>query len=72
MTVRELTRRLVATPSHEEATAAGDLIESWLAAHTDAALRRDDHGNVIARLNAGAEPSLALVGHHDVVAPAAE
>ena len=69
MNVRELTRRLVATPSHEEATAAGDLIESWLAAHTDAALTRDYHGNVIARLNAGAEPSLALVGHHDVVAP---
>jgi acetylornithine deacetylase len=70
MTVRELTRRLVATPSHEEPTAAGDLIESWLEAHTDAALTRDDHGNVIARRNAGAEPSLALVGHHDVVAPA--
>ena len=69
MTVRELTRRLVATPSHEEPTAAGDLIESWLAAHTDAALTRDDAGNVIARRNAGAEPSLALVGHHDVVAP---
>ena len=70
MTVRELTRRLVATPSHEEPTAAGDLIASWLTAHTDATLTRDDHGNVIARRNTGAEPSLALVGHHDVVAPA--
>ncbi|PSQ32486.1 peptidase M20 [Halobacteriales archaeon QS_9_70_65] len=69
MTARELTRRLVATPSHDDETAAGDLIESWLADHADAAVARDDAGNVVARRNAGAGTSLALVGHHDVVAP---
>ena len=69
MAVRELTRRLVATPSHDDATAVGDLIESWLADHTDAAVARDDADNVVARRNAGGGTSLALVGHHDVVAP---
>ena len=69
MSVRELTRRLVATPSHEDETAAGDLVESWLVQHTDATVTRDDAGNVVARRNAGAGKSLALVGHHDVVDP---
>ncbi len=68
MTVRELTRRLVATPSHDDETAAGDLVASWLADHTDAAVARDDAGNVLARRGDG-DASLALVGHHDVVAP---
>ncbi len=67
--VTALARELVAIPSHDDETAAGDRIESWLRDHTDAAVRRDDHGNVIARRGAG-ERSLALVGHHDVVAPA--
>ena len=69
MDVTDLARRLVATPSHEDETAAGDLVESWLADHTDAAVARDDAGNVVARRNAGAGRSLALVGHHDVVPP---
>ena len=69
MTVRDLTRRLVATPSHSDESAAGNLIEAWLADHTDAALTRDAHGNVIARRNRAADTSLALVGHHDVVRP---
>jgi acetylornithine deacetylase len=69
MTVRELTRRLVATPSHEDESPAGDLIEAWLDEHTDAAVTRDAHGNVIARRNRAADKSIALVGHHDVVAP---
>jgi acetylornithine deacetylase len=64
-----LTRRLVSIPSHEDDVAAGDAVESWLRAETDAAVRRDDAGNVIARRGGGSR-SLALVGHHDVVAPA--
>jgi len=69
MNTRELTRTLVSIPSHEDETAAGDRIETWLREHTDAAVERDAHGNVIARRNTGAEPSVALVGHHDVVVP---
>ncbi|QCC48989.1 M20 family peptidase [Halobellus limi] len=65
--MRELTRRLVSIPSHEDETAAGDAIESWLRAETDADVTRDRHGNVVARRGEGA--SLALVGHHDVVEP---
>jgi acetylornithine deacetylase len=64
-----VTRELVAIPSHEDETAAGDYIESWLREHTDASVERDDHGNVIGRRNEGAPTSLALVGHHDVVPP---
>ena len=73
--VAELTRDLVAIPSHEDETGAGDRIESWLREHTDAAVERDDApggGNVIARKGTddrGDAPSLALVGHHDVVPP---
>ncbi len=63
----DLTRRLVAIPSHEDETAAGDAIEDWLRAETAASVDRDGAGNVIARTGSG--PSLALVGHHDVVPP---
>jgi acetylornithine deacetylase len=82
----ELTRDLVAVPSHEDETAAGDLIQSWLERETDATVERDDAGNVVARRGPGdggdgdpdatdaasdpTAPSLALVGHHDVVPPA--
>ncbi|WP_435185935.1 M20 family metallopeptidase [Halobellus sp. EA9] len=66
--VEALTRRLVSIPSHDDETAAGDAIESWLREETTAAVRRDDHGNVFARRGRG-EESLALVGHHDVVEP---
>jgi acetylornithine deacetylase len=69
MDVRELTRDLVSVPSHEDETAAGDRIEEWLRTHTDAAVERDDHGNVFARRGPTDGPSLALVGHHDVVPP---
>ncbi|MEF8783677.1 MAG: M20/M25/M40 family metallo-hydrolase [Haloarculaceae archaeon] len=73
MDSRELTRDLVSIPSHDDETAAGDRIEGWLRTHTDAAVDRDTHGNVIARREpvdaTAAAPSLALVGHHDVVAP---
>ncbi|MFC7249559.1 M20 family metallopeptidase [Halomicroarcula sp. GCM10025324] len=68
MDLTELTRELVATGSHEDETAAGDYVEEWLRTHTDAAVARDDHGNVLARRGDG-ETSLALVGHHDVVPP---
>jgi acetylornithine deacetylase len=68
MDVHELTHELVSIPSHEDETAAGDFIERWLRERTDAAVERDEHGNVIARRNTGGD-SLALVGHHDVVAP---
>ena len=66
--VAELTRRLVSIPSHADEEAAGDAVEEWLRTETDAAVRRDDHGNVLARRGEGAA-SLALVGHHDVVDP---
>ncbi|WP_430504336.1 M20 family metallopeptidase [Haloparvum sp. PAK95] len=68
----DLTRKLVEIPSHEDETAAGDAIEDWLRAETNAAVERDGDGNVIARRNPGAGTSLALIGHHDVVPPAAE
>ena len=68
MTVVDLTRELVSIPSHEDETVAGDAIEAWLRAETDAAVTRDGAGNVIARRGSG-EHSLALVGHHDVVPP---
>ncbi|MDS0297670.1 M20/M25/M40 family metallo-hydrolase [Halogeometricum sp. S1BR25-6] len=65
--LRELTRELVSTPSHEDESACGDVVESWLRGETDADVTRDGHGNVLARRGAGT--SLALVGHHDVVPP---
>ncbi|SDM04017.1 acetylornithine deacetylase [Halogranum gelatinilyticum] len=67
--VADLTRELVAIPSHEDETAAGDAIEAWLRRETDADVTRDDAGNVIARKGTG-DVSFALVGHHDVVPPA--
>jgi len=68
--LRDLTERLVSTPSHEDETAAGDEIASWLRAETAASVTRDGAGNVRAWRNehAGGD-SLALVGHHDVVPP---
>jgi acetylornithine deacetylase len=83
--VTDLTRGLVEIPSHEAEERAGDYIENWLREHTDAAVERDPHGNVIARRGFGGdddtpgestdrvrdrpETTLALVGHHDVVPP---
>ena len=67
--ISELTRDLVSIPSHEDETAAGNAIERWLDEHTDAAVIRDDAGNVFARRERGVGVSLALVGHHDVVPP---
>jgi acetylornithine deacetylase len=71
----DLTSELVAIPSHETEAAAGDVIEEWLREQTDADVERDDAGtdegrggNVLARKGAG-DPTLALVGHHDVVPP---
>ncbi|MUV86941.1 M20/M25/M40 family metallo-hydrolase, partial [Natronomonas sp. CBA1123] len=69
MDATELTRRLVETPSHEDESVLGDVLAAWLRDRTDAAVERDGSGNVIARRNAGSGPSLALVGHHDVVPP---
>ncbi|RQH03555.1 M20 family metallopeptidase [Natrarchaeobius oligotrophus] len=67
--VVELTRDLVAIPSHEDETLAGNYVEEWLDRETDADVTRDGAGNVIARRGSGGE-TLALVGHHDVVEPA--
>lgn len=66
-----LAHDLVEIPSHESETRAGDYVETWLRAHTDATVERDPHGNVIARCRAtgGSDTRLALVGHHDVVPP---
>ncbi len=74
MDTRDLTRELVSIPSHEDETAAGDRVEEWLRTHTDADVERDDYGNVVARRVSSdgggtTVPSLALVGHHDVVPP---
>ncbi|WIV65748.1 M20 family metallopeptidase [Natrialbaceae archaeon AArc-T1-2] len=75
MTVLELTRKLVAIPSHDDEAAAGDYLEGWLRRETDANVFRDEIGNVFARTGeaCGAETedraTLAFVGHHDVVAP---
>lgn len=79
MSVLELARALVATPSHDDETEAGDVLERWLRRETDATVIRDDAGNVLARRGpprgggrrAGrtSDGSLALVGHHDVVSP---
>jgi len=69
MDTRELTRELVAIPSHEDERAAGDRIEEWLRSRTDADVERDSHGNVVARRGPAGARSLALVGHHDVVPP---
>lgn len=68
--VSKLTEELVEIPSHEDETEAGDYIEGWLRTETDSDVERDDVGNVIARKGDG-DTTLALVGHHDVVAPAA-
>jgi acetylornithine deacetylase len=69
MSVIDLTRDLAETASHEDETAAGDVLEAWLRQETTGDVIRDDAGNVIARKGAG-EETLALVGHHDVVEPA--
>ena len=68
MDAASLTRELVSIPSHENPARVGDRLVEWLETHTDADVERDDHGNVFARRGSG-EQSLALVGHHDVVAP---
>ncbi|WP_435098842.1 M20 family metallopeptidase [Halarchaeum sp. P4] len=72
--LESLTRDLVAIPSHDDETAVGDRVEAWLREHTDARVVRDDApggGNVFAYRGRDADTaSLALVGHHDVVAPA--
>ena len=69
----DLTEELVAIPSHEDETDAGDAIEEWLRAETDARVERDAVGNVIAYKGSTDDPdadTLAFVGHHDVVPPA--
>ncbi|MFB6310395.1 MAG: M20 family metallopeptidase [Salinirussus sp.] len=67
MSIESLTRDLVAIPSHEDETAAGDAIEDWLLRETDAHVERDGAGNVLAVR--GDTPRLCLIGHHDVVPP---
>jgi acetylornithine deacetylase len=72
MNVADLTKELVSIPSHRaddhDESAAGAFIESWLREETTGDVERDTAGNVIARKGSGS-PSLALVGHHDVVPP---
>ncbi len=65
----ELAESLVSIPSHDDETAAGEYIQRWLEERTDAVVERDPTGNVVARRNAGSKPTVALVGHHDVVPP---
>jgi len=70
----DLTEKLVAIPSHEDETAAGDAIEEWLRTETDARVERDDAGSVLAYKGEtndyDADRHPAFVGHHDVVPPA--
>ncbi len=54
--VAELTRELVAIPSHDDETAAGDAIERWLREETTAHVTRDAVGNVLARKRADGSP----------------
>ena len=56
MDVADLARDLVAIPSHEDESAAGDYVEEWLREHTDSVVFRDDHGNVFARKGQGIDP----------------
>jgi acetylornithine deacetylase len=66
----DLARRLVAVPSHEDERAAGEAVAEWLREHTDASVDHDPDGaGVVARRGGGAADRIALVGHHDVVAP---
>ncbi|MFB6086012.1 MAG: M20 family metallopeptidase [Halodesulfurarchaeum sp.] len=67
--IYELTKSLVDVPESDSERAAGSLIVDWLRSETSAEVTRDDGGNVVARKGSGG-PSLALVGHHDVVDPA--
>ncbi|QGN07455.1 M20 family peptidase [Halorhabdus sp. CBA1104] len=71
MNPRELTRELIAIPSHRgpdtDEDAAGKWLAEWLEDRTDATVQHDDAGNVIARRGEGT--TLAFVGHHDVVPP---
>jgi acetylornithine deacetylase len=69
MAIDALTRDLVAILSHDDETAAGDAVEAWLREETEATVERDASGNVIARRGPADAPTLALVGHHDVVPP---
>jgi acetylornithine deacetylase len=71
MDVIDLTEELVAIPSHDDESRAGEYITEWLRSQTDGAVERDAHGNVVARRGPTGEdvPTLALVGHHDVVPP---
>ncbi|MFC5970888.1 M20 family metallopeptidase [Halomarina salina] len=66
-----LTRRLVATPSHDDESAVGEVVADWLRDNTDATVSHDPEGaGVVARRgDADAADRVALVGHHDVVAP---
>lgn len=68
-----LSRSLAEVPSHtdEGEREAGDRVEEWLRDQTSADVERGDHGNVFARRTTDRDgPTLALVGHHDIVAPA--
>ncbi|WP_254537052.1 M20 family metallopeptidase [Halomarina litorea] len=68
-TVRGLARALVAIPSHEDETEAGEFIAGWLREHTDASVDHGEAGVVARRGDPDAADRIALVGHHDVVPP---
>jgi acetylornithine deacetylase len=56
-TVPALARALIAIPSHDDETAAGDAIAAWLRERTDAAVHRDAAGNVLARRAGDDDPA---------------
>lgn len=64
-----LTKSLVGVPIQDSESETGSIVAAWLQNQTNATITRDDTGNIIARKGSG-KPSLALVGHHDVVDPA--
>jgi len=82
--VATLARELVAVPSHDDESAAGERIVDWLRSNVDAAVEHGEFG-VVARKRPGGwtgghespvvsvpgDPAdrVALVGHHDVVPP---
>ena len=64
----DLTASLVAVPNSKSEREAGAVVREWLENNTSATVESDETGNIFARKGSGA-PSLALIGHHDVVSP---
>lgn len=67
--ISDLTKSLVNIPINNSEMEAGTELVDWLRKNTSAEVKKDGSGNILARKGTGG-PSLAFVGHHDVVDPA--